>query len=222
MAFGTAAGAAHDVEGKWSAVTSAVVESPRGIGDALRGAIGLGGVLAFAVGLLVLLWPGRTAMVVTAIVAAYLVVAGLGYVVAALGSRARSAWGRLGHLLLGVLYVLAGGFALSDLSAATASLATLLGLVVGVVWVVEGVVALTTLPMMTGSKGWTAVFAVLSIVAGVLALLSPAWAVATLWWLVGVVLVVLGVVQIARALAWRVEPPPVRATFGPPAPFPRR
>jgi len=203
-------------------VTSAVVESPHGIGDALRGAIGLGGVLAFTVGLLVLLWPGRSAMVVTAIVAVYLVVAGLGYVVAALGSRARSGWGRVGHLLLGVLYVLAGGFALSDLSAATASLATLLGLVVGVVWVVEGVVALTTLPMMTGSKAWTAVFAVLSIVAGVLALLSPVWAVATLWWLVGVVLVVLGVVQIGRALAWRVEPRPVRTTFGPPAPFPRR
>lgn len=202
-------------------MTSAVVESPHGIGDALRGAIGLGGVLAFAVGLLILLWPGKTAMAVTAIVAVYLVVAGLGYVVAALRSRTSNAWGRVGHLLLGLLYVAAGGFSLSDLSAATASLVTLLGLVVGVVWVVEGVVALTTLPMMAGSKGWTALFAVLSVVAGVLVLLSPGWAVATLWWLVGVALVALGVVQIVRALAWHVEPART-TTFGPPAPFPQR
>jgi uncharacterized membrane protein HdeD (DUF308 family) len=93
----------HELEGKWSAVTTAVVESPRGFGDALRGAIVLGGVLAFAVGLLILLWPGKTAMVVTAIVGVYLVVAGLGYVASSLGSRTRSAWGRAGHLLLGVL-----------------------------------------------------------------------------------------------------------------------
>jgi uncharacterized membrane protein HdeD (DUF308 family) len=90
------------------------------------------------------------------------------------------------------------------------------------VWVVEGFVALTTMPMMAGSRGWTALFAVLSIVSGVLVLVSPIWAAATLWWLLGIVLVVLGVVQIARALAWRVEPPAVRTTFGPPAPFPRR
>ena len=204
------------------AVTSAVVESPHGIGDALRGAIGLVGVLAFAAGLLILLWPGRTAMAVTAIVAGYLVVAGLGYVVAALGSRAGGTWGRAGHLLLGILYVAAGAFALTDLSAATASLATLVALLVGVVWVVEGVVALTTVRMMTGSQGWSALLAVLSIVAGALVLVSPVWAAATLWWLLGVVLVVLGLVQVVRALAWRVERRPVRSTFGPPAPFPRR
>lgn len=203
-------------------MSGAVVESPRGVGDALRAALVVSGVLAFAAGLLVLLWPRRTGMVVTAIVGVYLVVVGLGYVVSALGSRTGSGWGRAGHLLLGVLYVAGGVLGLGDLAVATASLATVLAVVVGVVWVVEGFVALTTVRMMAGSRLWSVLFALISIVAGVLVLASPLWAAATLWWLLGAWLVVLGVLQIARALAWHVPAPAPRTRFGPPAPFPQR
>lgn len=209
------------IEGKGSAVASAVVESPHGIGDTLRGALIMGGILAFVVGLLILLWPDKTAMVVTAIVAIYLIVAGLGYVVSSFGTKARSAWSRIGHLLLGVLYVAGGVFGLTNLTVATETLATFLAIVVGALWIVEGFVALTTIGMMTGSKGWTVLFAILTIGAGILVLFSPMWAAATLWWILGLALVVLGVVQIGRALAWNPPAPPVRKTFGPPTPFPR-
>ena len=222
MASGTDPTGATTHRRKGSRVTSAVVESPRGVGDALRAAMTVSGVLAFAAGLLILLWPGRTAMVVAAIVGVYLVVAGLGFVVSALGSRTSSGWGRAGHLLLGLIEIAAGVLGLADLSLATASLATVLALVVGVVWVVEGFVALTTLRTLSGARGWTVLFALLSIVAGVVVLASPTGAAATLWWLLGIWLVVLGVLQIARALAWHVPAPARPVGFGPAVPFPRR
>jgi uncharacterized membrane protein HdeD (DUF308 family) len=181
----------------------------------------MSGVLAFVVGLLILLWPDKTAMVVTGIIGVYLIVTGLGYVVSSFGSRTSSAWGRTGHLLLGILYIAAGVLGLTNLSTATSSLATILAILVGALWVVEGFIALTTVGMLPGAKGWTVLFALLTILAGVLVLLSPMWAAATLWWLLGLSLVVLGVIQIVRALAWN---PPARqapTTFGPPVPFPR-
>ena len=183
---------------------SAIVEHPRrNVEDALRVAIGVGGLIAFVVGILILVWPGKTAMVVTAIVGVYLLLVGLGLVGSAFFGRTRTGWGRVGHLLLGVLYLVAGVLALADLAAATVSLAVFLGIIVGIMWVMEGAIALTTLRFTPSSRVWTVLFALLSIVAGVLMFLSPLWAAATLWWLLGIGLVVLGVVQIARAFTWK-------------------
>ncbi|HEY0117168.1 MAG TPA: DUF308 domain-containing protein, partial [Cellulomonas sp.] len=95
-----------------------------------------------------------------------------------------------------------GILALIDLAAAAVSLAVFLAILVGVMWVFEGFVALTTLGA-TRSKVWTVFFALLSIVAGVLLFLSPLWGALTLWWLLGISLVVLGLVQVVRALTWR-------------------
>jgi uncharacterized membrane protein HdeD (DUF308 family) len=185
-------------------VSAIVQERSRGVGDWLRVAVGVSGIVALAVGIIVLVWPGKTAMVVTAVVGIYLIVVGLGFVGSALFRRTLGGWGRLGHLLLGLLYVVAGVLALVDLAAATVSLAVLLAILVGIMWVVEGVVALTTLGITAAPRVWTVLFALLSIVAGVLLFVSPLWAAATLWWLLGIWLVVLGVAQIVRALAWKV------------------
>lgn len=43
------------------------------------------------------------------------------------------------------------------------------------------------------------VFVVAGIVAGIVLLLSPLWGAAVLWWLLGISLVVLGIINIVRA-----------------------
>lgn len=182
----------------------AVMESPRrDFTDALRIAVGVGGFVALVVGVLILLWPGKTALVVTAIVGVYLIVVGLGYLGSAVFSRRRSGWGRVGHLLLGALYVVGGILALVYLAATAVSLAIFLAILVGVMWVIEGVVALATLGDVASSKVWAVIFAILSIGAGIVLFISPLWSAVVLWWLLGISLVVLGVVQIVRALTWK-------------------
>lgn len=164
----------------------------------IRAALGVLGLLMLLVGALILLWPGKTAAVVTAIVAGYALLGGLVYAGLGIVSRVETGWSRVGHIALGGLFVVAGVVALAILGATTAWLAAFLGILVGIMWLVEGVVALSTLGDVR-SKAWTTGFALLSIVTGLALLLSPLYAVALLWWLLGLTLVLLGVLQLVRA-----------------------
>lgn len=169
--------------------------------DGIRIAIGVGGSLDLIVGVVILVWPGKTAMAVTALVAAYAIVAGVIY--AAIGglSRTKGGWARVGHVLLGLIFIVAGVIAFTSLGQTAVWLGAFLGVLVGILWIVEGVVALSTLSQ-TGSRVWSIVFAIFSIVAGVVLLFAPLWGAMVLWMLMGISLIVLGVVNIVRAITF--------------------
>ncbi|MCK6079756.1 DUF308 domain-containing protein [Microbacterium sp. EYE_5] len=177
-------------------------DAARGVVKGIRGALLIGGVLAVIVGILILVWPAKTAMVVAGIIASYAILGGLVYAAIGLLSKSAGAWSRVGHIVLGVLFVIAGIVAFSNLGLAAATLATFLGALVGILWIVEGVVALTTLGS-GPSRGWGIAFAILSIVAGVFILFAPLWGALFLWVWMGVSLIVLGGIQIARATRLR-------------------
>lgn len=182
-------------------------DSPSAVGTAVNGirtALGLSGLIALIVGILVLAWPAKTAMVVTAIIAVYAIVGGLVYLGMGIFSKTMGGWARVGHIVLGVVYIIAGVVAFANLSHTALWLAVFLGILVGIMWIVEGVVSLTTLGT-AASKGWTIFFALLSIVAGVVLLFSPLWGAVVLWWLLGISLVVLGVLQIVRAFTFSAQ-----------------
>lgn len=165
---------------------------------AVRILIGLGGVVALIVGVLILVWPGRTAAVVAGVIAAYALVAGIVWAAIAVFGAGRGGWWRLGHLLLGVAFVVAAVLAFANLRATTAFLATFLGIMIGAVWVVQGAGTIA----MSGyapSRSWAIISGIFSIAAGVLLLFSPILGTAVLWWLLGFSLVVIGIVQIVQA-----------------------
>lgn len=169
--------------------------------NGIRTALGLGGVVSIILGVLVLVWPAKTAMVVTAIIAIYAIVAGLIYAGLGIFSAQKGGWARIGHIVLGVLFIAAGIIAFMNLGATTAWLAVFLGVLVGIMWIIEGIVALSTLSV-AASKGWTVFFAIVSVIAGVTLLLSPLWGAAVLWWLLGISAVVLGLIQVVRAFSF--------------------
>ncbi|GAA3902339.1 HdeD family acid-resistance protein [Microbacterium invictum] len=169
--------------------------------NGIRTALGIGGVLAVILGILILVWPGKTAMVVTAIVAIYAIAAGLAYAGLGIFSKTKGGWARVGHIALGVLFIIAGIIAFFNLGATTAWLAVFVGILVGIMWIIEGVVSLSTLGD-AGSKGWTIFFAILSIIAGIVLLFSPLWGAVILWWLLGISAIVLGIINIVRAFTF--------------------
>jgi uncharacterized membrane protein HdeD (DUF308 family) len=169
--------------------------------NGIRTALGLSGLVALIVGILILVWPGKTAIVVTAIIAIYAVVGGLVYLGLGVFSKSMRGWARVGHIVLGALYIVAGVIAFFNLAQTAAFLAVFLGILVGIMWIVEGVVSLTNLGG-ARSRAWTAFFAILSIVAGIILLFSPLWGALVLWWLLGISLVVLGILQIMRAFTF--------------------
>jgi len=169
--------------------------------NGIRTALGIGGVLAVIVGILILVWPGKTLAVVTVIIAIYAIVAGLVYAGLGIFSKNKGGWARVGHILLGILFIIAGVVALFNIGATTAWLLLFVGILVGIMWIVEGVVSLSTLGD-AGSKGWTIFFAILSIIAGIVVLFSPVWGSLVLWWILGISLVVLGILNIVRAFTF--------------------
>ena len=181
---------------------STASEAEKSAVNGIRTALGVGGVLALIVGILILVWPGKTAAVVTAIIAIYAIAAGLVYAGLGIFSRTKGGWARVGHIVLGILFIIAGVVALFNLGQATAWLALFLGILVGILWIVEGIVALSTLGD-AASKGWSIFFAILSIIAGVIILFAPVWGAAVLWWILGISLVVLGIINVVRAFTFK-------------------
>ncbi|MEI3848230.1 MULTISPECIES: DUF308 domain-containing protein [unclassified Microbacterium] len=181
---------------------STASEAEKSAVNGIRTALGIGGVLAVIVGILVLVWPGKTAAVVTAIIAIYAIAAGLVYAGLGIFSKTKGGWARVGHIVLGILFIIAGIVALLNLGQATAWLALFLGILVGIMWIVEGIVALSTLGD-AASKVWSVIFAILSIIAGIILLFSPIWGAAVLWWLLGIALIVLGIINIVRAFTFK-------------------
>jgi uncharacterized membrane protein HdeD (DUF308 family) len=160
----------------------------------------LGSAIATLVpGILILVWPGGTLHVVAVLIGLYLLVTGAFRFVE---TFAREDHGeRLPGLLLAVLYVLGGVLCLRNPLQTIAALS----LIVGIVWVVSGILTLYTalaardLP----HRGFVLGIAVIGIVAGIVVLALPSESARALTRLLGLWLVLLGLAEVALALAWR-------------------
>ena len=172
--------------------------------DGVRTASGVGGLIAVVLGLLIIFFPtksGAVAMqIVAAVMAAYALVVGVVYIGTSIFSRTLGGWARTGHIMLGLLYVIGGVIMMVNLGATAVVLAIFLSVTIGILWLFEGVLALTMIKQ-SSNKVWTVIYAIISIIAGVVLLLSPIISAITLWLLLGISMVVLGVVQVVRAFA---------------------
>lgn len=165
----------------------------------IRVTLAVSGVIALIAGIVLLVWPVKSAVIVTGIFASYLVVAGIIYIGLGIFSHSRSGWARIGHIVLGLFYIAAGVIAFANLGAAAATLALIVVIFIGISWIIDGVVALSLLGQ-DGSRVWTLLYALLSVVAGIIVLFSPIIAGLAFWLFLGISLVALGLVQIVRAL----------------------
>jgi uncharacterized membrane protein HdeD (DUF308 family) len=172
--------------------------------NGIRTALGIGGVLAVIAGLFIIFQPANAAFLVTIVIAIYAIAAGLVYAGLGIFSRQKGGWARIGHIALGILFIIAGIIALVNLSQTTAWLAIFIAILVGIMWIVEGIVSLSTLGD-ARSKVWSIIFAIISIVAGIYLLFNALIGAAVLWWLLGIALVVLGIINIVRAFTYKGE-----------------
>jgi uncharacterized membrane protein HdeD (DUF308 family) len=171
--------------------------------DLMRMVMGIGGLIALVVGVLILFNPvesGAAAMQIVAVVLAiYLVIAGIVYLGAMIFSREMSAGRRVGTAVLGLLYLIAGIIVFGSLSTIATVLAAFLAIFIGVMWVFEGIMSFTSLKHQR-SKALTVIYGIISVIAGLVLIISPLFAAVALWMILGASLAVMGVVQIVRAL----------------------
>jgi uncharacterized membrane protein HdeD (DUF308 family) len=168
--------------------------------NTVRTTLGISGAVALIVGILITFWPKDSAVVLTVILGIYLIIAGLAYAGLGIFSRGISGGARALDIILGVLFVIGGVLAVSNPTESAEVIGIFLGILIGILWIVEGVVALAQ-SSDAPSKGWAIFFGILSIVAGIVLLFSPLFVV-ILWWLIGISLIVLGIMQIVRAFTF--------------------
>jgi uncharacterized membrane protein HdeD (DUF308 family) len=174
-------------------------EAERSFLSAIRSALGVIGLVSLLTGAVILIWPDHTAVVVAAIIATYAVIAGLVNLGIGIFSGKLGVWPRVGYLVLGLAFIVSAIIAFANLGPFVVALAAFFGIFIGLTWIVEGVVSFAML-LDGPSKVWTALYAVISIVAGAVLLAAPVWGAQLLWMVLGISLVIMGIVQVVRAL----------------------
>jgi uncharacterized membrane protein HdeD (DUF308 family) len=170
--------------------TESVSAAIRGQSRGLRIAFG---VVTTIAGVLILAWPGSTLVVVAVLLGLQLIVGGVFRAVTAFTFEAESVAARILFLLLGVLLVILGVLCLRSPLQTIAVLALLFGLSC----IVSG--ALELFHGFTGGGGWAIASGLVSILAGIVVLSYPVSSVATMIWLFGIALLVIGLTAVIGA-----------------------
>jgi len=159
------------------------------------------GIISLLAGVAVLVWPGRTLIVVAVLFGIQLVVTGIFRFVAAFASEDLTGGTRVLLAVLGVLSLIIGLYAVRHVLVTLLALALLFG----IYWIVNGAVELFMALSARGvpGRGWTVVMGVISMLAGLLVLVYPAISLLTLVVVLSVWLLVLGLMEITLAIRAR-------------------
>ncbi|MGO2150936.1 MAG: HdeD family acid-resistance protein [Microbacterium gubbeenense] len=172
----------------------------------LRTVILASGIMSLIFGIVVLVWPVKSAMAVTIVIAVYAILAGLMSLVNGIRSKGVGGWTRAGLVVLGLVFLAAGVVAFGNLGESTLLLAVFVTTFIGAAWIIDGVVSLFSLgvkdralPGATKAhKGWSIFYGIISVLAGVFVVISPLMSALWLWIFLGASLVVMGIIGIVR------------------------
>lgn len=147
--------------------------------------------VAFVFGLIVLIWPGATLVVLAVLFGCYMLITGVLGLVEGLSDHHADGFTRAAYIVLGVLGIVLGLFCLRRIDVTVLVLAFLLS----VFWIMRGVVDLSIAIQRRDaySNGLRAFTGVLSLIAGVLVLFWPGITLYTLLVFAGAWLMVYGV-----------------------------
>ncbi len=164
----------------------------------------LSGLLAVIIGVLMLVWPGKTLVVAAILFGSYLLISGIAQVFFAFTLHV-SAGGRVLLFISGAASLILAVLAFRHFGEGYAF--TLLAIWIGVGFIFRGVataVSAISDPALPG-RGWEIFFGVISLIAGIVMLAWPGLSLLTLMTVVGVFLIVTGVFEIVAALVIRKE-----------------
>jgi uncharacterized membrane protein HdeD (DUF308 family) len=174
-----------------------------GIGRRWGSVLGFG-IITLLTAILVLIWPGRTPLVLARLFGIQLVAAGILRLAVALASDDESSTSRVPLTLLGALSFIVGLYALLNLQVTTYGLTIELTVVLGIFWIINGAVEIFVARSQRAmpDRGWAIVMGLLGIVAGV-ALLVHTVSLLTLVVVLGSLLLLLGIIEIILAFRLR-------------------
>ena len=162
----------------------------------------LSGVLAVILGVLMLVWPGKTLLVAGVLFGAYLLISGIAQVFFAFSLHV-AAGGRILLFISGAASLILAVLAFRHFGEGYAVL--LLAIWIAVGFIFRGMattVSAISDPTLPG-RGWEIFFGIISLIAGIVMLAWPGLSLLTLLTVVGVWLIVIGAFEIVSAFVIR-------------------
>jgi uncharacterized membrane protein HdeD (DUF308 family) len=161
------------------------------------------GLLNVILGIIVLVWPGPSIVVASALFGVFLAVSGVAQFVLALTLPVASGGGRALLLLSGGASIILAVMAFRHFDWGYAVL--LLAIWIGIGFIMRGVAALATAISDHNypSRGWTIFFGAVTVLAGVVVLAYPFDSLVTLTLVAGIWLIIIGVAEIVSGLSLR-------------------
>lgn len=172
---------------------------PQHAKNRIRGMYGVIGIASVLLGVALLFWPGRTLVVAAVMLGIYLLISGMVRIVTAIVELGLPGGWRVLGVLFGALMVVGGVIIVRNTSLSATMITMLFTMTIGVGWLLEGIMTLFecwNLP----SSAWSVIYALLSIVAGFVALFNPFTSTVWLLMFVAIALVVIGIMAIIRAI----------------------
>ena len=166
------------------------IEAPSVIRRLWKSALALG-VLTLGLGAVVLIWPGDSIVVASAVFGVYLLVAGIAQAIAAFAVDMSTAT-RVLYFISGALSVVLGYFAFRDFNNGAA--VWMMAIWIGAGFIFQGVTATALaidVPALP-ARGWYIFVGILTVIAGVVTLVWPISSIAVLAIVAGAWLVVIG------------------------------
>ncbi|NUO56297.1 MAG: hypothetical protein HOV71_16595 [Hamadaea sp.] len=160
----------------------------------------IGGVVAILLGIVLLIWPDRTLLVLAALLGIWLVILGIVRLADALTGRELGGASRGFSALAGVIYVIAGIVVLANLHASLKFIALLIGLI----WIFSGVSEIIsgfTRVRGRGAKIGAILLGLINVALGVVVLFWPGITLIVLVWITAIWLIIIGLVQLY--IAWQ-------------------
>ncbi|MFF8596306.1 HdeD family acid-resistance protein [Streptomyces sp. NPDC015220] len=160
------------------------------------------GLASVALGVIVLVWPGETLRVVGVLFGVFLLVSGVFQLASAFGTHVPGHLRAL-HFITGALCVLLGLVCFRG----TLESILLLALWLGFGWLLRGIMMTAAAGASPGipARGWQMFLGIITLLAGVVLIVSPFGSIAALTLVTGIMAIVLGVVEVFHAIQLRVE-----------------
>jgi len=178
-------------------------ESPLHVlGQAAWQALMVLGLVAIAVGVITLVWPGRTLLVLGVLFGIYLIISGVMEIVAAFGDHVHGGM-RVLNIVVGAVSILLGLFAFRN---SLHNSVLLLSLWIGIgflLWGIATIVTSISAPHGVEGRGWGVFAGLVTMLGGIIVISWPIGSIVTLAVFTGIWLVVIGVVEVVHAFGLR-------------------
>lgn len=163
-----------------------------------RGLIALG-IIFTLLGVALLVWPGKSLMVATSLLAVAFLIQGVSAVAGAFSAKGTPSSWRVMTGLVGFFSILAAATMLRNLAGSTGFLIWFTGIFVGISWIMTGIAQIIESAGFLGN-GWTIFAGIISILGGLALLFWPITSTATLILLLAITVLIDGIILLVRGL----------------------